>query len=81
MVYELAYYTPNSINYVNTSTSTFFSQSKTDHYIFKTYATTDSSAPPLLYTLCFPCKGWNYKMTNIPGISDKSEQQLLVITS
>ena len=33
MVYEHAYYTPNSINYVNTSTRTFFSQSKTDYYI------------------------------------------------
>jgi len=30
-----------------------FSQSKTDHYIFRKYATIDSSAPPLLYTLLF----------------------------
>ena len=57
MVYEHAYYTSNSINYVNTSTRTFFSRSKTDHYIFKKYATIDSSAPPLLYTLFFPRKG------------------------
>ena len=29
---------------------------------------------------CFPRKWWIYKMTNIPGISDKSKQQLLLIT-
>jgi len=48
--------------------------------MFMYYATIDSSALPLLIH-CFPCKGWEYKMTNIPGISDKSEQQLLLITS
>ena len=57
MVYKHVY----CINSANTSTSTFFSQSKTDHYIFKMYATTDSSAPPLLYTLFFPRKGGNIK--------------------
>ena len=52
MVYKHVY----CINSANTSTSTFFSQSKTDHYIFKKYAITTA-----VYFIFFHVKGGNIK--------------------
>ena len=74
-VNEHAYYTPNIMNSSNRSTCTFISQSNTDHSIFINYA--DIVVHHHCCILhCLPYKGWGYKMTNIPGISDKSKQQL-----